>query len=211
MALIFQIDQHSILIKPIHSLFLKSLLFMKLQDKQILEKLRNGDESGFRDMFDLYYKPLCIFSLKYLDSIDQAEDIVQDTFIRFWNNKSYKNIKSELRSYLFVAVKNNSMNFLRKNVSIRFEEIEEQADLLVEYNFEDDDDIDILKFKLYKAIEALPPKGREIFKSIVLRNLKYKEVAELNGITVNTVKSHYSRALIKLRSSMDILLLILLH
>jgi RNA polymerase sigma-70 factor (family 1) len=183
---------------------------MKLQDKQILEKLRKGEKSGFKEMFDLYYKPLCIFSLKYLDSIDQAEDIVQDTFVRFWNKKSYVTIKGELRSYLFVAVKNNSLNFIKKNAKYRFVEIEEQALSLVEDNI-DDEELKILKAKLYKEIEALPVKGKEIFKSIVLNNLKHKEVAELYGISVNTVKTHYSRALLKLRNSLDILVLILLH
>ena len=66
------------------------------------------------------------------------------------------------------------------------------------------------KKKLYKEIEALPIKSREVFKAIVLENLKYKEVALQLEISVNTVKTHYSRALKQLRNSLDIIIMLLL-
>ncbi|AYN04271.1 RNA polymerase sigma factor [Flavobacterium sp. 140616W15] len=66
------------------------------------------------------------------------------------------------------------------------------------------------KKKLYEQIEALPLKSKEVFKAIVLNNLKYKEVALELGISVNTVKTHYSRALKQLRNSLDIIITVLI-
>lgn len=66
------------------------------------------------------------------------------------------------------------------------------------------------KEKLYKEIEALPLKSKEVFKAIVLENQKYKEVALELGISVNTVKTHYSRALKQLRNSLDVIIILLL-
>lgn len=183
---------------------------MRLQDKQIMERLYNGDDSGLKELFDLYYKPLCIFALKYIDSIEQAEDIVQEIFVKFWNNKVYKNINSELRSYLFTAVKNNAINTSQRNTRLCFQEIEASIIDKIDDDL-DDDEMLRLKQKLYKEIEELPPKAKDIFRSIVFENLKYKEVAALYNISVNTVKTQYSRALQRLRGALDILVLILLN
>lgn len=183
---------------------------MLLREKHILTKLQKGNESGFRDLFDLYYQPLCIFALKYIDSIEEAEDLVQDTFIRFWNNKSFENINTGLKSYLFQAVKNNSLNHLRKNSKYRFEKIDSEVLNIVQDEL-NSDELNELSSNLIKQINELPEKARNVFKAIVFDNMKYKEVAELNGISVNTVKTHYSRSLAKVRKTLDIVVFVLLH
>ncbi len=183
---------------------------MNIKEKQILEELQKGDESGFRRLFDLYYKPLTVFALKYIDSIDEAEDLVQDTFIRFWNNKSFNTISTSFKAYLFQAVKNNCFNSILKNSRFKFEEIESNTYEMIEDEL-DDEHFEALKSKLKKEIEALPEKGRNIFNALVFDNMKYKEVAEMYGVSVNTVKTHYSRTLSKLRKSLDIVVMIILH
>lgn len=178
-------------------------------DKEIIHNLRNGDEGSLRKLFDLYYKPLCLFALKFVDSIEQAEDIVQNTFINFWNAGSHENIHSNIKAYLFTAVKNNALYYLRKESRFRFEEIDQHVQKLVQDELPEDE-LKELKERLFRQIEQLPPKGREIFQAIVFKNLKYGEVAELYGISVNTVKTQYSRSLAKLRDFLDVLILLLL-
>lgn len=182
---------------------------MKTEEKQILEKLSRGDEIGMRELFNTYYRPLNILALKYINSIDQAEDIVQDTLIRFWNNKSFDNINIGLKPYLFNAVKNNCLNHIRLNSKLRFEEIEDTVNTMVDEEI-DEHRLEELKIKLIKEIDTLPPKGREILMAIAFNGMKYKEVASQYGISVNTVKTQYSRTLSKLRNSLDILAIILL-
>jgi len=65
--------------------------------------------------------------------------------------------------------------------------------------------------KIYNEVENLPEKCREVFKVIVLENLKYKQAAESLGISVNTVKTHYSRALRQLQKSLGVIIILLLN
>ncbi|WP_194831500.1 RNA polymerase sigma-70 factor [Prolixibacter sp. NT017] len=174
-------------------------------EQRIIANLRKGDENSLRELFDMYYKPLCMFALKFVDSIEQAEDIVQDTFINLWNSRSYSNIHSNIKAYLFGAVRNNALYFIRKETKFRFEEIDNHVQKLTEDELPEDE-LTELKDRLLKQIEQLPPKGREIFEAIVFKGMKYSDVAELYGISVNTVKTQYSRSLSKLREFLHILI-----
>lgn len=182
---------------------------MKEQELNIIQKLKNGDESGLRPMFDIYYSPLCVFALKYIDSFDLAEDLVQGVFIQFWEKRSVKQLHGSLKSYLFTAVKNNALNYIRQNKKFRIEELDDEFDLLMEES-SDKEDLELKKQKLYKELESLPPQSRKVFEAIIFDDKRYKEVAEELDISVNTVKTHYSRALKQLRSSLDIIIMIML-
>ena len=148
-------------------------------------------------------------ALKFCDSFQLAEDIVQDLFIKLWDEKIYLKLKGTLSSYLFKAVKNNTLKTIKKNSKYHFEELEDQINKLITDNI-DIESIEADREKLYQELEALPPKSKEVFKAIVLDNLKYKEVAKSLDISVNTVKTHYSRALKQLRNSLDIIIILLL-
>lgn len=183
---------------------------MKSDDLKILAKLKLGDPLGYKELFDLYYRPLCIYSLKYADSFQLAEDIVQDIFVKLWDEKLYLKLDGAIGPYLFTSVKNNTLQALRKESKYRFEEIEDQIDKSMSVENLDFVFIEEEKKKLHTAIEALPIKCREVFKVIVLENLKYKDVALQLGISVNTVKTHYARALKQLRSSLGFIIMLLL-
>ena len=86
---------------------------MQSKEQEILRLLNKGNKSGLKDLFDLMYKPLCIFAYKYINSHDVCEDIVQDIFIKFWENQSYKNITIKLSSYLYKSVRNSCLNYIR--------------------------------------------------------------------------------------------------
>ena len=182
---------------------------MKLSDAQILENLKKGDPSAYKQLFDRYYMPLSIYAFKYCDSFQLSEDIVQELFIKLWDEKIYLKLEGAVSPYLFKSVKNNTLKAIKKNSKYYFEELESQINKLIT-NEIDTETIEAEEKRLYKELEALPPKSKEVFKAIVLDNLKYKEVAKLLGISVNTVKTHYSRALKQLRNSLDIIIMLLL-
>ncbi|WP_142785862.1 RNA polymerase sigma factor [Changchengzhania lutea] len=183
---------------------------MNSKDLIILTKLKNGDPTAYKELFDLYYMPLSIYALKYCDSFQLSEDIVQDLFVKLWDEKIYMKFEGAISPYLFKSVKNNTLQVVKKKTKYHFEEIEDQINRLMEVENVDMTSIDEKKKKLLKEVEALPEKSKEVFKAIVLENLKYKEVAKQFGISVNTVKTHYSRALKKLRSSLDAIIMLLL-
>lgn len=181
---------------------------MNTQEQIIIDKLKKGDESGLRQMFDVYYSPLCIFAMRYLDAFDVVEDLVQEVFINFWENKRVHFLNTSLKSYLFTAVKNNALNYIRKNNRYRIEELDDEFDILMEEV--DTEILDEKKAKLFKELNQLPEQSRKVFEAIVFDNMKYKEVAEELNVSLNTIKTHFSRALKQLRSSLDIIILIML-
>ena len=56
-------------------------------EKEILIKLNQGDEAGLEGLFSLYYKPLCVFALNFIDSYEEAEDLIQELFVKFWERR----------------------------------------------------------------------------------------------------------------------------
>jgi RNA polymerase sigma-70 factor (ECF subfamily) len=183
---------------------------MKQEDKELLVRLKKEDQIAYKELFDLYYIPLCVYSLKFVDSYEEAEDIVQDIFVNFWNEKIYNRIETTVRPYLFTAVKNNSFRYLKKSNKIIFESIEELNIDFSEVEPLDVDELNKRKKALYQEIEALPPKCKEVFMEIVLNDLKYKEAADKLGVSVNTIKTNLANALKKLRNSSDLIVLLML-
>lgn len=168
----------------------------------ILKKLKSGDKSGYKELFDLYYTPLCLHSFKFCNSFEMAKDITQDIFVKFFDKKIYLKIDNTIGSYLFKAIKNNTLQANNKKSKYYFEEIENHINNLLEIkndNLEHNEE----EIKIYKEIDALPPKSKAVFKAIAIEDLKYKEVAIELGISINTVKTHYSRALKQLRKSLS--------
>ncbi|SHI58099.1 RNA polymerase sigma-70 factor, ECF subfamily [Arenibacter nanhaiticus] len=183
---------------------------MSSRDLMLLEKLKGGDDTAFKEIFNLYYMPLCVYSLKYCDSFQIAEDVVQELFVKLWDEKIYMKFEGAMAPYLFKAIKNNTFQLMKRRLKYQFEEIDHHVSVLMEEDNLDTSSFEENKMKLYKEIEALPEKSKEVFKAIVLQNMKYKETAEYLGVSVNTVKTHYSRALKQLRGSLDVIIMLLL-
>jgi len=144
------------------------------------------------------------FAKNYVLADEDAENIVQDVFLVLWEKKDELEITYTLTTYLFTLVKNKCLSFLRHKL------IEE------EYNLQMKEE---LSFKLYalesldysyqsetelqeaikRALDALPERCREVFIKSRIEGLKYKEISEELGISVNTVENHIVTALKKLR------------
>lgn len=172
-------------------------------ETEIIRCLKSKDERCVRMMFDNYYHALCVYALRFLVSVEDSEDIVQDVFVSFWEKKKGTDFEGSLRSYLFGAVSKASLKFLERNGQFYFDDIEKHVNtFLEEMSLCDDDELYRLKTTLRKEIELLPDKARNVLNAIIVENLSYKEVAERYGISVNTVKTHYSHALKKLKTSL---------
>lgn len=162
-------------------------------DKKIVHSLSTNKKVGFQTLFDRYYRPMCIYGAKYIHSLDVVEDLVQDVFVKIWDRKDYEAL-SNLRAYLFTAIKNACLTYLRKNKPEHLEDLDFtwEQDLYIQVDEEEDvkDKIE----QVQAAIEKLPPACSEVFNLVVLSGLKYQEAADDLGISVNTVKSQLKRA-----------------
>lgn len=153
----------------------------------------------FREIYDLYYEPLCKFLLFYTKDAHIIEDIVQEVFLALWENRDSIEI-SYIKTYLFQSAKNKLLNYLRdeENRSALLEKwYREQLESRIpaEERFNTDALLKIID----KAIESLPEKCREIFILSKVENLSYKQIAELQQISLKTVENQMGIALKKIR------------
>lgn len=172
---------------------------MKIIEDCILEELKLGKDAALKKLFDTYYIPLCAYSVQFTDSLEVSEDIVQEFFIRFWEKKKYNAISGKLHIYLFNAIKNASLNYIKKERPYSLNELEELSYSPIEHIFDEEELITCRK-KLHACLQQLSPQEYKVLIAIVIENKKYKEVAEELGISVNSVKTYFARALKFLRT-----------
>lgn len=160
-----------------------------------------GDVDSFKYFFDRYYDDLCNFVHVYLHDQALSEEIVQDIFVYFWENKEKLQINTSVKSFLFSASKFKSLNLLRDTKTQKriIEKIGKTEPLIT--SEEEDSYLDTVEFKkiLDAAVDQLAPKCREIFLLSKFEDLSNREIAEKLGISVKTVENQMTIALKKLR------------
>lgn len=160
----------------------------------------HDDKKAFESIFYLLNEPLIQFCMMYIHQTEAAEDIVSDVFFRCWTNrKSLSEIRS-LDTYLFVAVKNQSLNYIKKFSGIHLVQIDDtnEFQLINTFNPQEALETKELMLKLEQAIDMLPQQCQIIFRLIKEEDLRYKEVAEILNISPKTVKNQLYRAMKKL-------------
>jgi RNA polymerase sigma-70 factor (ECF subfamily) len=170
-----------------------------------LEQLLAGDERGLEMIFRTYVTSLCAFANSYLESRDEAEEIVQDLFFRLWEHRLTIEMPRGLRPYLYSAVRNRALNVLR---SRRIEHSLHERLLRDEAVRVGTEDSPVpegtlaakdLAEALDRAVAEMPPRCREVFALLRYRHLSYAETAAVLAISPKTVEIHMSRALAFLR------------
>ncbi|MEG1648695.1 MAG: RNA polymerase sigma-70 factor [Rikenellaceae bacterium] len=153
-------------------------------------------EKCYKDNFKDLYR----FLMLYCNDPKQREDVIQDVFTTLWEKGNFEKIEN-IRAYLFNAVKNRLFNSIRDN-NRRNELLEQwQHTLLHENNSKECFNMDSLCEIVNSAVESLPPRCKEIYILNRKNKLKYAQIAQLLGISVNTVENQMSSALQKIRDA----------
>lgn len=159
--------------------------------QEIVKALEKRDEQAFDYLFETRYTALCRFAKAFVGSFEFAEDIVQEVFIHIWEKGLKLDKNKSLDSYLYVAVRNGCVSFIRRHRDcVDLEEII----ALPQEELESADFQDIKQ-----AVENLPEQCQLILKLVVWEDMKYMDVAEYLGISVNTVKTQIKIAYRELR------------
>lgn len=172
-------------------------LHIELLSKKISQ---NSDQQAFKELYLIYFDRLYKFAFSILHSSEFAEEAVNDVFLNIWQKRSsLKNIES-LKNYLFISTKNTSFNYLSKfrkernttldDVLVRFEADELTPETAYFTNE--------VRMEIEQAINQLPPKTKLVFQMAKIEGLKYKEIAEILSISVNTIDNHIATAIKKL-------------
>lgn len=171
-------------------------------DKELFLKLKDGDEQAFKVLFTKYYSSMCHFANQFLNDSVQAEETVQELFVRIWEKRAGLNIETSVKHYFFRSVRNQCLNQLQ-HLKIR----QQYAGKMKEMSQQDIDpdqsyiEIDLLQ-RIEKSIGALPEKRQEIFRLSREQGLKYKEIAEELHISIKTVEAQMGLALKHLRDDL---------
>jgi RNA polymerase sigma-70 factor (ECF subfamily) len=160
----------------------------------------NDDEKAFELFFHLLNNSLIKFCILYVNQREIAEEIVGDVFVKCWLNRKNLTEIQNPETYLFVAVKNQSLNHIKKYSSIHLVQIEEtnSVEFVNTYNPQKEIENKELIFRMDKAIGMLPQQCRIVFRLIKEDGMKYKEVAEILNISPRTVQTQLFRAIKKL-------------
>ena len=142
-------------------------------------------------------------SWRMMEDRSDAEDIVQEVFIRFWQLRKNLKITDSVPGYLCKAVDHRCHNYLEHlKVKHRYEESQRWEEMVEEVP-EDEDELNIMRERLKVFVDSLPEKCREIFVLACIEGLKYREVAERLDVSVNTVKTQLKSAYSKLRTEFN--------
>lgn len=174
---------------------------MKYSDREIFEKIKNGDDAAFSQLFDETYTSLCFFVNKYLSDMDKSRSLVQEFFVNLWIDHSKLNIPHSPKDYLFISVKNKTIDHLRKEK--RLGKVVEPDENSETTPFRDLVEEAELNDKINQSIMDLPEKCREIFVLCRFEGLKYAEIAQKLNISIKTVEMQMGIALKKLRKKIS--------
>ncbi len=164
----------------------------------------------FELLFKEHYTFLCLVAFSIIRDKDASKDVVQDFYISYWRNQDKILLVTSFKSYASKAVKNLSLQFVKKKEKENRTFLDLQTSHI---ELGDENYNSVNAQKLEKLLNKLPEKRKQIFVSFVIEGQSYSEIAENNGISINTVKTQMKRAYKFLRSeaSDDLIYFILIY
>lgn len=173
-----------------------TLTAVELSDKKALEEIQSGSETAYEMMFRIYYQPLCRYAYSFLLDKEEAEEVVQATFIALWEKRSSIDIQTSFKAYLYRMVRNSCLNVI-KHEKIKQQHVAHEL-AVMEVSYESVSQkvyASELELKIAEAIKTLPEQCRYVFQLSRFEELKYQEIAEQLQISVKTVENHMGKAL----------------
>ena len=165
-------------------------------DSELVNLLIQNDEAAFSELYIRFKDRLFYFCLNLLKSKEEANDIVQEIFIRIWEVRNFINPDLSFSSFLYTMARNRILNYFRDvDIDEKVKSILAQRTPMEDNSIESDLIYTEYQIILKEAIEALPPQRKKIFNMSREDNLTHKEIAAQLGISVNTVQEHISEAL----------------
>jgi RNA polymerase sigma-70 factor (ECF subfamily) len=170
--------------------------------------ITTASEQKIKELFDSYFHQLLLHSYKLTNDYAQSEEIVQDVFVKVWQNYEQIEPYSDFKAYLYKAVRNSSLNYLR-HIKIRQKYNEEVANTLDDFEIPEEESIIETEknMRIHFDVNKLPENWKEAIVLSKYDKLKYHEIAQKMNISQKTVEKYISKALHFLRCELaDILI-----
>ncbi|UII24265.1 RNA polymerase sigma-70 factor [Fulvivirga ligni] len=166
--------------------------------------IKAGDEKAFEHLFRANYAGMCGYAMKYLEEKEQAEEVVQDVFMHFWDKRTALEVSGSLEAYLFRSVRNACLNKLKHaRVRLQYAAAQEHEEKYKEGQMVDGVVELELQEKIEECIGQLPPERQKIFLLSREEGLKYREIADQLKISVKTVEAQMGKALKFLKENLQ--------
>lgn len=172
-----------------------------MDDIKAIKTLKKGEKLAFKYLFNAYYNRLVAYITTYSHDKAQSEDIVQQTFIKLWDNRQKLDDTQSPKGYLYAIAYNLYIDTIETS-----KKQEKIMNLVWERALRDriEEDSEAQEKRIQKmkgVIKSLPPKCREIIQMNKVQGIRYKEIAEQMGISVKTVESQMRIAFTKIREA----------
>lgn len=163
-------------------------------DQELIHRIRKGDKSAFRILFDKFYQLLLGVAITLLKDLDAAKDAVQDVFFQIWKKREQIQIQLSVSAYLKRAVRNQALNQIRRNKAFAdsakmTNEVAKEANVLEIMEGND------LQEVLQKTIDSLPERCRLVFMMRRMQGMSHKDIAESLDISTKTIENQMTKAL----------------
>ncbi|MCL5036423.1 MAG: RNA polymerase sigma factor [Chloroflexi bacterium] len=169
-----------------------------IKEKKIKRGLKSGDPGSIEMLFEAYADKLYLYAISLLNSAEEAEEAVQNLFLKLVRNPSVLNEIKSIRAYLYAGTKNESINVRnkrKKDLSLDDGGLES----MFAAETTGREDLAVLK----DAVEELPPEQKEVVVLKVYEGLSFKEIGAVLEISLNTAASRYRYALNGLRQKLE--------
>lgn len=171
-----------------------------MEESRLIEMLKEGDSLGFEILFQQYYVRFYNFVRNLLKDSHEAEDIVQNVFMKVWVNRKSLHPDQSIHNYIYVLTKHEVLNHIRdRKAYTQIERLmmsEPPAGVVI-----NDDSVQFheLDVRIRKFIASMPEQRRKVFLLSRYRGLSNKEIADMLGLSVRTVDRHINMALTSLK------------
>lgn len=181
---------------------------MDVSAKYDIVRLKTGDRSEYEKIYHEFFDLLYSLSKQYLMNTDDAEEIVQDAFLKLWEIRSGLNDQSNIKNFLYTLVKNNCLNQLRNKQNAarliknyHYQELQYNYEALTKTS-ENYIQFQELKEKIDLAISELPDDLQVVFEMNRFQDMRYKDIALKLDLSEKAVEARMSKALKILRTEL---------
>jgi len=182
----------------------------ELTDEDLIRRFQEGDIYAFDAIVNRYKDQLLNFAYRFLNNLEEAEDVVQETFLRIFRNKhAYRQI-AKFSTWIYTIAGNLAKTELRKRKRRRYVYISDMGFDDKEYEIEDtqanaEKEVESLfqEKQIQKAISELGPRFRQVILLVDVQELPYEEVSKIMRVPLGTVKSRVNRARLKLQAKLS--------
>jgi RNA polymerase sigma-70 factor (family 1) len=182
---------------------------------ELVSEFNKGNPKSFSSIFNTYYSALCFFAERMILNREDAEDIVEESFVKLWKLHANFETMQNIKAFLYITTKNACLNFIKQSERAT----RNQSELVYTLATKEDHVLaeitraEVLR-EVHAAIESLPPQCRKIVRMSFVQGMKNDEIAAELSLSINTVKNQKARAIQLLKVKLintNLLVLLYLH